>query len=128
MIYNIGQSHWVLFHLVTSEATLYAIDMYAKWQFVHEGHAGKFLKFLSTILNEPAYLSYKVKIVTPKTDSTLPAQQDGHSCGVFTAVLAYHIMKRAKIHFGQHNIKAWRAFMLHSVLSLAEHLPLPPPE
>ena len=120
MIYNISQKHWVLFHLVVAESTLYAIDMYRS-PLVDESHAYKFLEFLFTLLSKPAYLSYTIKIVTPEVDPCLPVQLDGYSCGVFTAVLAYHIMKRAKIHFEQCDISEWRSFMLEKVLSLSTY-------
>ena len=118
LIYHAAQVHWALFHLTKEDSTLKVIDTHEPPLATKED-GFKFLTFLSCLLNDPKYLKYTIQLISPSTEPSLPHQRDSVSCGVFASVLAYHLMKRAKIHFSQDDIQLWRAFMLQCILSLA---------
>ena len=110
-------SHWVVFDLCESEATLSAYDWMTKAMVLHE-HAERFLHFLAVLLEDSKYLAYKVIIHDATSLPSLPHETDSCSCGVFASVFLYHRFKGAKVHFAQGQMLSWRLFMLHNILAL----------
>ena len=110
-------SHWVVFDLCESEATLYVYDWMAKTM-VQQQHTQLFLHFFALLLEDSKYLTYNVIIHDATSLPSLPHETDSCSCGVFASIFLYHLFKRAKVHFAQGQMLSWRRFMLHSILAL----------
>ena len=109
---NFNLNHWLVIKVCvhTQVAVVYE-PMPVKNTNARRDKVRRYLYFLSRLTDDGSFLNYSIEVVVGGTVVGFPAQLDGVSCGVFAAILLYHIITGATVDFDTRDFVTWRKFI-----------------